>query len=251
VADRLGAAFHGAHDLELVARAAAGDLTPGEAVAARDLIASCDVCAALAADLRAIAAATREFGAAAYRAASPPAPRDFRLTETDAARLRRRGLFGLERFADANRGRARGLGGALAALGLVGLLVSAGMPSLFLGAGGAATSESAGGAPVPEAAAPEAAAPEPAAGAAGIAAPDSTDGASKDRASMAAELAPAATDAYALEASGETTRLADAVQDDDTPTVGGSVILAIGSIGVLVAGFALLLASRGRARAGP
>lgn len=246
MADRLGAAFHGAHDLELVARAAAGDLTPGEAVAARDLIASCDVCVALAADLRAIAAATREFGAAASRAASPPAPRDFRLTERDAATLRRRGFLGLGRFADANRGRARGLGGALAALGLVGLLVSAGMPSLFLGAGGAATSESAGGAP-----APEAAAPESAAGAAGIAAPESTDAASKDRASMAAELAPAATDAYPLEATGETTRLADAMQEDDTPTVGGSAILAVGSIGVLVAGLALLLASRGRVRAGP
>jgi hypothetical protein len=234
VADRLGAAFHEAHDLELMARAAAGDLAAGEAVAARDQIASCDVCAALAGDLRAIAAATREFGAAASRAAAPPAPRDFRLTETDAARLRRRGFIGLGRFASANRGRARGLGGALAALGLVGLVVSAGMPSLFPGAGGAATSESAAGA------------------ATGAAAPESADGISEDRASMPGELAPAATDGYAVAATGEPARLTDAVaQDDDTPTVGGSVILAIGSIGFLVAGLALLLASRSGRHAGP
>jgi hypothetical protein len=247
VADRLGAAFHEAHDLELIARAAAGDLAASEAVAARDQIASCDVCAALAGDLRAIAAATREFGAAASRAAAPPAPRDFRLTETDAARLRRRGFLGLGRIVGANGGRARGLGGALAALGLVGLLVSAGMPSLFLGAGGAATSESVGGAATSESVG--GAATSESVG--GAAASESADGISKDRASMPAELAPAATDGYAVAATGEPARLTDAVaQDDDTPTVGGSVILAIGSIGFLVSGLVLLLASRTGRRSG-
>lgn len=221
--------MHDTHELELVARAAAGDLMADEAIAARDLLASCDACATLAGDLRAIASATRALGAAVSLSAAPPAPRDFRLTEADATRLRRRGFLGLARISHGIGGRARGLGGALAALGLVGLLVSAGVPSMFPGAGGAATLESVGAA----------------------AAPEAGDGLSKDTPSTPTVPAPAATDGYALAASGEPVRQADRGPTEDTSAAGGPSPLALGSIAFLVAGLVLLLSSRNRRRASP
>jgi hypothetical protein len=140
---------HLVHDLELVARSASGDLVASEAIAARDLLAACPSCSALAADLRSIAAATRALPDAAARSAYLRPVRDFRLSEADAARLRPRGLFGLRRRLaafgaglDTGLGfRTRGLGGALATLGLVGLLVSAGVPALMPATGGAAQQE--------------------------------------------------------------------------------------------------------------
>lgn len=128
-------------------------------------------------------------------------------------------FLGLGRVPGRQAGRARGLGGALAALGLVGLLVSAGAPSLFTGAGGAATS-------------------------------DSAAGPAKDSATMAAELAPAGAPAPAA-ASEAPARVTDASRDDSATTVDGPLPLAIGSVVVLVAGAALLLASRHGRRAGP
>lgn len=139
MADRSArAADHASHDLELVARAAAGDLAASEAIAGRDLLAACPACAAIASDLRAIASATRTLPDAAARSARLHAPRDFRLSPADAARLRRRGFLGLgRRLAGLGfGGRAQGFGGALVSLGLVGLLVSAGVPALFGGAAG-------------------------------------------------------------------------------------------------------------------
>src|SRR3970040_1158510 len=121
------AGSHAAHDLELIAREASGDLAAGEALAARDLLASCPACVALAGDIRGIAAVTR----------------DCQLTEAEATRLRRRPWFWLSTAA--SFGRVRGLGGALATLGLLGLLVSTGVPALFNAAGGAATSLEGGG----------------------------------------------------------------------------------------------------------
>ena len=141
------AAAHERHDLELVARAAAGDLAVSEAIAARDLLASCEACASIAADLRAIAVATRALPSASSLAAATRTPRDFRLTRADARRLRREGVLGLRgRFGVGRTGFgdiARGLGGALATLGLVGLLVSVGIPALGggLGAGAGAGRE--------------------------------------------------------------------------------------------------------------
>ena len=135
---------HAAHDLELVARAAAGDLAASEAIAARDLLATCPTCAALAVDLRAIAAATRALPSAVLLSSQLRAPRDFRLSPADAARLRPRGIRGLRlRLAELGLDvgtRAQGIGGALVSLGLVGLLVSAGVPALF-GANGGGTTE--------------------------------------------------------------------------------------------------------------
>jgi len=228
VAERRDAGAHETHDLELVARAAAGHLAAGEVIRARDLLSSCEACSMVASDVRAIAAATRELGSATSRLAPAPAPRDFRLTDADAARLRRRGFLGLGRFVAADPGRSRAFGGALAALGLVGLLVSTGMPSLLAGAGGSAASDTIGGA----------AAPAPAS------LPKATG-------SVAAELAPAATAAGDLAAGSGPAREAAPPQSQVVSTSSGSVILAIGSAAVLLAGISLLLASRSGRRAGP
>jgi hypothetical protein len=252
VADRRGPAFHDAHDLELVARAAAGDLAAGEATNAHALLAACDRCAELAADLRAIAAATRRLPSAATAlSATPPGieARDFRLTEADAARLRRRGFLGIRRLVEVIGSRSRGLGGALAAFGLVGLLVAAGMPSLLGGAGGAATTL----APTGEGLIQKEAASEGAASAAPAAAPIPSDtsflAATADPAGAGSADAAAASDAAGTDAS----RAAAGSRDDGADASSGwsAVALAMISVVVLVVGLNLLLAGRNGRRAGP
>jgi hypothetical protein len=265
VADRSGREFHDAHDLELIARAAAGDLAAAEATAAHRLLAACERCAELAADLRAIAAATRRLPSAADVSSVPSAsssslalaPRDFRLTEADAARLRRRGWLGIDRLAEVLGGRSRGLGGALAAFGLVGLLVAAGMPSLLGGAGGAATAlapageslvqkdvSSAAPAPVEAAtAAPAGAAPIPSDTYLISATPDPAAGAA-----AGGTTSPGA-DTTNQDASGTPERS----RDGGTEAASGwaAVVLALVSAVMLVVGLNLLLAGRTRRRAGP
>jgi hypothetical protein len=111
---------HEGHDPLLVAAFAADDLVGADRDDATSLMDSCADCATLHADLVAIARAT---------AVVPPpvrtTPRDFRLTEAEAARLR---PGGWRRLADALRapGRAalRPLGAGLTTFGLVGLLVA-------------------------------------------------------------------------------------------------------------------------------
>ncbi len=83
---KAAAANHATHDELLIARLYGDDVDSRERALALELVAGCDECAALYADLGAIATAT---------AALPVQrrPRDFALTEDDAARLRpRRGL---------------------------------------------------------------------------------------------------------------------------------------------------------------
>jgi hypothetical protein len=119
------------HDETLIARLAAGDLTETEAGQARALAESCPACAQLETDLRSIMAATAGLPA-------PSRTRDFRLTDADAARLRRTGwrrLLG--RFGDPRLAFTRPLATGLVALGIAGL-VFAGAPA-FLQAGGAST----------------------------------------------------------------------------------------------------------------
>lgn len=214
--DRLVA--HDGHDLELVARAAANDLAASEAMAARALLGSCAVCARLATDLIAIAVATRAMGSASGLAAAP-APREFRLTEADAGRLRRRSVPGLGFLSGGLGGRARGLGGALATLGLVGILASAGLPALFGAAGGAASSELTG-APA------------------------------KDLASQPPELGPAATDADTLSATDTTGRTTIEMGDDGANPQVVPAITAGASIIALATGLALLLIGRRGRRSG-
>jgi hypothetical protein len=210
---------HDGHDLELVARAAAGDLDAREVEAARLAIAGCGACAALDADLRAIAAATRDLGAVG-ESASIRAPRDFRLSAEDAARLRQHGVLGLARPSAWVGGRARGLGGALATLGLVGLLVSTGLP----GFSGGAASPSAG----------------QELGVTG----------QKDNASPVPAMGPQASDTYTLVASGEPARIVDPSRDQLAPPITPSAAVAA-SIALLVLGLVLLVMGRPRRRAGP
>jgi hypothetical protein len=125
VADRRASVEHDRHDLELIARVAAGDGSPADALAAETVRADCGECRQLDADLRSIATATR---ALANDTAAVRAPRDFRLTPKDAARLHGRRLAGL--FP------AR-LGGGLVALGLVGILFGSGIVGVFSGFGSA------------------------------------------------------------------------------------------------------------------
>ncbi|HET9613824.1 MAG TPA: hypothetical protein VFP22_03340, partial [Candidatus Limnocylindrales bacterium] len=112
------ATSHDHHDPIVVAAFAAGDLAGTERDQALALTDSCPDCAALLADLRAIARAT---------AALPPpvrsAGRDFRITPEQAARLDRTGWRRLVPGRSARPSVARPLGVALATFGLMGLLI--------------------------------------------------------------------------------------------------------------------------------
>lgn len=113
------AAGHADHDALLIVAFAEGALTDAEAAGAAAIVASCPACARLADDVRLLRTAVRALPAAAR-------PRDFRLTEADAARLRRTGWrrflvpLAAPRFAF-----TRPLAGALVTLGLAGILVTA------------------------------------------------------------------------------------------------------------------------------
>jgi hypothetical protein len=119
------------HDETLVARLFADDLAGREADAARALVAECPACAALLADLRALASATTALPATRR-------PRDFRLTQADAARLRPGGWRQfLRRFGDPDLSFTRPLAMGLTTLGIAGLLLTA-LPGGFgFGSGGA------------------------------------------------------------------------------------------------------------------
>ncbi|MGD0863169.1 MAG: hypothetical protein ABSA21_10480, partial [Candidatus Limnocylindrales bacterium] len=122
---RTPAAAHTSHDELLLARLYGNDLNERERVRALDLIASCRECADLFADLGAIASAT-------VALPTPARPRDFSLTEADAARLRRRAagssVFGLI-------ARTRVLGRAMVAVGLAGVVLLGAVSAFLPGTG--------------------------------------------------------------------------------------------------------------------
>ncbi|MBF6606347.1 MAG: hypothetical protein IVW53_12265 [Chloroflexi bacterium] len=132
---------HDRHDGIVIAAYAADDLTGVDLAAAAALVDGCPDCALLAADLRSIAIATSVLPV-------PPRERDFRLSTTDAARLRRSHhwwmLGGLAR----GGWPLRPVGVGLATLGLAGLLFSTipGVGSTFLGTTGGVTTNRAGAA---------------------------------------------------------------------------------------------------------
>jgi hypothetical protein len=95
-------ADHASHDLLLIAAHVAGDTAAAEASQATELIAVCPDCRQVASDLASITAASRDVPA-------PKRSRDFRLTQEQAWRLRRRSP----------------LAGALMTVGLAALLISA------------------------------------------------------------------------------------------------------------------------------
>jgi len=112
--DHTPAAAHAGHDELLIARLFGGDVDAGERARAASLMAECVECASLFADLDGIAEATAVLPV-------PSRPRDFSLTEEDAARLGRRS----RRWpAFSGSGLRRSLGGSLAALGLAGLILT-------------------------------------------------------------------------------------------------------------------------------
>jgi anti-sigma factor RsiW len=119
------AATHSKHDEMLIVRLFGGDVDDRERAHAFELLGGCEDCAALFADLGATADATAAL-------AVPARPRDFSLTEADAARLRRpRSRLGFL----AALSRTRAFGGALVAAGLVGLVATASLGSLSGGTG--------------------------------------------------------------------------------------------------------------------
>ena len=113
---------HG-HDELLIVRLFDGAISDSERERALDLLSTCPACESLFLDLGAISEAMSAVP-------TPARPRDFRLTESDAARLRRptRG-----RWAVFGSGLRRSLGGSLAALGIVGVVLT-GASSLLSGA---------------------------------------------------------------------------------------------------------------------
>jgi hypothetical protein len=145
---------HAEHDPFAIAQLAADDLKPSERAPVELLAAECRECATLLADLRALTTAT---------AALPPMPaglrpRDFRLSDADAARLGGRGWR--QRLASLRAPRfafMQPLGLAISTLALAGLLISGGaLPFLATTAPAgapapAADSSGSGGASVREA----------------------------------------------------------------------------------------------------
>lgn len=131
---------HDQHDTALIAGLVADDLTSADRSRAQVLADACAECRALRRDLVAIVDATRTLPASR-------APRDFRITTEQAARLRRTGWLGtlLAPFATA-RSAARPLATAFTTLGLAGLFVAAVLPGL---AGGMAASVAPEGAGAP------------------------------------------------------------------------------------------------------
>jgi hypothetical protein len=157
-------ARHALHDEELIAAFAADDLDDsGDQQRARALVERCTMCRDLHRDLAVIRTAVRASGSAVERAAMMSAPRDFRLSPEDAARLlpgspiaratRRLGWrarldLGITAF-------GRPVGAAMATLGVAGLLIG----SLTFGGAPAAMEMSRAGADASSAPAGEPIAP--------------------------------------------------------------------------------------------
>jgi len=125
--DRTSPAAHSGHDELLIARLYGGDVSEPERARALRLVSECPDCGSLFADLGGIAGATAALPV-------PPRPRDFSLSEADAARWRRKTggrwrILGL--------GLRRSLGGSLAALGFFGIIVTSATTILW---GAASTS---------------------------------------------------------------------------------------------------------------
>ena len=127
--DRTAPATHSGHDELLIARLYGDDVDDAERALALDLMADCRECAELFADLGTIAVATADVPVRTR-------PRDFTLTEKDAARLRHQRRAW--RPAILGAGLRRSFGGSLAALGLAGALMT-GAVSLLGGAGSTAS----------------------------------------------------------------------------------------------------------------
>lgn len=154
----IAAARHALHDEELVAAYAVDGDAADDPTRARALVERCPTCRDLYDDIVAIGTPIRAAATAEMAGAVRPAPRDFRLTPMDAARLQPGNP--LQRAVARLRAGAamfgRPVGASLATLGLVGLLVgSMGLDQIAGGAAMAPQSEylgtgASGGPPAPE-----------------------------------------------------------------------------------------------------
>jgi hypothetical protein len=120
------AATHATHDEMLLARLYGGDVDEGERGRALDQMASCQECADAFADFGVIAAATAALP-------TPPRPRNFTLTEVDAARFGRRSNSWAILHLLA---RTKALGGSMVAAGLVGVALVGAISVFGPGGGG-------------------------------------------------------------------------------------------------------------------
>jgi hypothetical protein len=125
VKNRIPATTHATHDELLLARLYGDDVTAAERARALDQMSACVQCTDFFADLGSIAAALPALPV-------PARPRDFSLTEADAARLRRGGFGAVLGLV----GRARTFGRAMVAAGLVGVVVLGAVSAFLPGSGG-------------------------------------------------------------------------------------------------------------------
>jgi hypothetical protein len=223
----VAAARHALHDEELIAAFGVDGDAAEAADRAKALIDRCGTCRELYADVVAISSTIRASGTAAAVGAVRAAPRDFRLTATDAVRLR--GGNVLQRLAarvsDGIPAFGRPLGASFAMLGVVGLLVGT-MALAPLGGPASMPIEGASGGALGPAAGPTF---------------DLTAG--NDGLSMPpGDRTAAGPTASARDDSGES----PASVDDGRPGPGPLALLFAGSIALLVSGVALLLASSRR-----
>lgn len=210
---------HAAHDMTIVAALAArpSDLDVRTASSARAQVAACEACADVLADLLALQTTLPT-------TATPARPRDFRLTDADAARLRRSGWRRVVGFFGSPRdGFSRPLAIGFTTLGLAGLLIAT-VPSMALYGGSAGAAPeilSNVGAPIQQAAPAPAASAAPSAAAAASAAPASaSEGYATERMSEGAAAAGGEP--------GDTGVFTGANPDELTPDVTGDAgLLAI------------------------
>jgi hypothetical protein len=245
-----GRARHAQHDLDLVAAWAAGEATGAELERAERLLDACDLCVDTARDLRAITLGLQELPAVNSMTAFPPAPRDFRLTPEQAARLRPSVplVRWADRFAAAVAAFGRPVGASLATLGLVGVLVGAASLGFLGGSNPFLGSRSTAATSAPMAAQDNASA-APAPGADGGApgnVPLATKAASEGTALGAAATGaargsaggpPAASAAAASTAPpGPSTRTSSAAPEPEPATwlLVASVVALVGGIGLIV-----------------
>jgi len=237
---------HTLHDRSLIAGLAAGDLSDPDRNRANELLASCDDCTQLQADLLAIALATRQLPA-------PIAPaRDFRLTDAQAAGLRRGSwLRAALRPFGASRSAVRPVAAAFTSLGVAGLLVATLLPALLGQAAGGAPEQDTGRtlANAPAATAAPAFVPEvpgaqagaPTAGDAGYAAgahASATPGSSTAVKTVVGSTAPGAVAVSGPTASGTRSGVEVSPISRDLATASPN-LLVIGSLAMLAVGVAL------------
>jgi hypothetical protein len=134
------ATAHGAHDLHLIAAAADRDADEATRTAAERQLATCDECASLFADLRAITFGLVELPRAI------PVTRDFRISAEQASKLR---PAGWRRFLDAfsRAPSLRPIASALTTLGVAGLVLTVALPNAGLALRGGSTGGTSASAP--------------------------------------------------------------------------------------------------------